>query len=117
MNLPVKVISGPTRREEDGLAMSSRNQYLGDDERAVAPRLFGILQETAAALESGARDYGELERNAVQALLEAGFEPEYISIRRAESLLMPDRDSDELVVLGAARLGDARLIDNVLVNV
>ena len=53
----------------------------------------------------------------MQALLEAGFEPEYISIRRAESLLMPDRDSDELVVLGAARLGDARLIDNVLVNV
>ena len=117
MNLPVKVISGPTRREDDGLAMSSRNQYLGDNERAVAPRLFEVLQETAAALESGARDYGELERNAVQALLEAGFEPEYISIRRAESLLMPDRDSDELVVLGAARLGDARLIDNVLVNV
>ncbi len=117
MNLPVKIISGPTRREEDGLALSSRNQYLDESERAIAPRLYETLTDIAAALENGAHDYEELERNAVRALSEAGFEPEYVSIRRAETLEIPDRDTDELVVLGAAKLGQARLIDNVLVHV
>jgi len=117
MSLPVKVISGPTRREDDGLAMSSRNQYLDERERAVAPLLYKTLTDTATALENGARDYEDLERSAIESLSAAGFEPEYISIRRAESLEMPDRDTDELVVLGAAKLGHARLIDNVLVHV
>jgi pantoate--beta-alanine ligase len=117
MSLPVEVISGPTRREEDGLAMSSRNQYLDERERAIAPLLYKTLRDTAKALENGNRDYEALERAAIDALSEAGFAPEYVSIRRAESLEMPDRDTDELVVLGAAKLRRARLIDNVLVHV
>ena len=73
--------------------------------------------EMAAALESGAHDFDELESNASDALREAGFAPEYVSIRRAESLDVPDRETDELVILAAARLGKARLIDNVVVHV
>lgn len=117
MSLPVRIIAGPTRREEDGLAMSSRNQYLDAGERAVAPLLYKTLRDIAKALEDGAHDYAELEQNAMHSLAETGFQPEYISIRRAETLEVPDRDTDELVVLGAARLGSARLIDNVLVHV
>ncbi len=117
MSLPIEIIQAPTRRESDGLAMSSRNQYLTDEERQAAPELYGALAEIAEALEAGADDYGALERKAVNRLEAAGFEPEYVSIRRAENLENPDRETDELVVLAAARLGNSRLIDNVLVHV
>ncbi len=117
LNLPVDIVAAPTVREDDGLAMSSRNQYLSDGERAIAPRLYAVLQEAAHALETGAEDYASLERDAAANLRQAGFEPEYVSIRRAESLEKPDRDTDELVVLAAVKLGGARLIDNVLVHV
>jgi pantoate--beta-alanine ligase len=117
MSLPVEIISAPTVREEDGLAMSSRNQYLSEDERQVAPRLYATLEEVADSLESGNEDYAGLEQAAMDSLRSYGFDPEYVSIRRAESLDAPDRDTDELVVLAAARLGKARLIDNVLVHV
>ncbi|MEM9208511.1 MAG: pantoate--beta-alanine ligase [Pseudomonadota bacterium] len=117
LNLPVEIVAAPTVREADGLAMSSRNQYLSEADRALAPALFAQLQQIAHALETGAEDYAALEAGAVEALREAGFGPEYVSIRRAETLELPDRDTDELVVLAAAKLGGARLIDNVLVHV
>lgn len=117
MHLPIRIISGPTQRDDDGLAMSSRNQYLTDEERRIAPRLYAELSAIADALQSGNSDYAELEARAAAALDDAGFETEYVSIRRAEDLAAPDRDSDALVVLGAARLGRARLIDNVVVDV
>lgn len=117
MSLPIGIVTAPTQREADGLAMSSRNQYLTEDERRSAPVLYATLQEIAHALESGAHNYADLEERATEALQAAGFEPEYISIRRAETLDPPDRDTDELVVLAAAQLGKARLIDNVLVHV
>jgi len=117
MSLPIEIVAAPTQREDDGLAMSSRNQYLSEDERRSAPVLYAALQDIARALESGAHDYGDLEERASEALRAAGFEPEYVSIRRAETLDPPDRETDELVVLAAAQLGKARLIDNVLVHV
>ena len=117
MSLPVEVISAPTVREDDGLAMSSRNQYLSEEERRVAPRLYAILEDVAHSLENGNEDYEELEKSAVSRLRSEGFDPEYVSIRRAESLDAPDRETDELVVLAAARLGGARLIDNLIVHV
>lgn len=117
MSLPVEVVSAPTYREDDGLAMSSRNQYLTDEERKIAPKLYQTLVGVADALETGSENYAELEDSARSKLTGYGFDPEYVSIRRAESLDMPDRDTDELVVLAAARLGKARLIDNVLVHV
>jgi len=117
LSLPIEIICGPTRREEDGLAQSSRNQYLSDKERAIAPNLFATLNDIGQDLESGKRNYDELEQHAVTKLLKLGFEPEYVSIRRAENLDMPDRDNDELIVLAAATLGKARLIDNVVVRI
>jgi len=117
LSLPIKIICGPTQREEDGLALSSRNQYLSDSERAIAPNLFATLDGIGKDLESGKRNYEELEDHAVSKLQKLGFEPEYVSIRRAENLGMPDRDTDELVVLAAAALGKARLIDNVIVHI
>jgi len=117
LSLPIEIICGPTRREEDGLAQSSRNQYLSDKERAIAPNLFATLNDIGQDLVSGKRNYDELEQHAVTKLLKLGFEPEYVSIRRAENLDMPDRDNDELIVLAAATLGKARLIDNVVVHI
>jgi len=117
LSLPIEIICGPTQREEDGLAQSSRNQYLSDKERAIAPKLFAILNSIGQDLESGNRNYTELEEHAVAELRKLHFEPEYMSIRRAENLDAPDRDNDELVVLAAARLGKARLIDNILVYI
>ena len=117
LSLPIGIESAPTRRESDGLAQSSRNQYLTADERRIAPLLYGTLQGVARDLQSGKRNYPELESQAMRALADAGFTPDYVAIRRAQSLEAPDRDTDELVVLAAARLGKARLIDNVLVEV
>ena len=117
LSLPIRIESGPTQREPDGLARSSRNQYLTAEERLIAPVLFGTLRRLSRDLESGKRNYGELEAAARNALSDAGFEPDYVAIRRAQTLGLPDRDTDELVVLAAARLGKARLIDNIVVAV
>jgi pantoate--beta-alanine ligase len=111
------IVTAPTERDDDGLACSSRNQYLTDSERKTAPELYRALRRVALELESGNRHYAELESGAMAALSEKGFAPDYVSIRRAENLDPPDRDTDELVVLAAARLGKARLIDNVRVHV
>jgi pantoate--beta-alanine ligase len=117
LNLPVKIITGETIREKDGLAMSSRNQYLDDDERANASVLYQVLSGVAEELQSGRQNYEELESESIKALSDAGFSVEYFSIRRAQNLQIPDRDCDELVVLVAAKLGNARLIDNIVVTI
>ena len=117
MHLPIRIVSGATCREDDGLALSSRNQYLDERERETAPVLYATLKEVEKALHDGKENYAELERQAMAKLAEAGFEPDYVSIRRAENLAEPDRDSDQLVILAAAQLGKARLIDNVVVDV
>lgn len=117
MSLPIKIVPAPTFREKDGLAMSSRNQYLSEEERLIAPALYETLMAVAHSLETGADSYADLEQGAMDKLAAAGFEPEYFSIRRAENLEPPDRHTDELVILAAAQLGKARLIDNVLVHV
>ena len=113
----IEIFSAPTVREPDGLAFSSRNQYLSDEERKIAPLLFRVLQQMARDLQSGKRNVSELERHGVETLAGAGFQPDYVAIRRAINLEPPDRDTDELAVLAGARLGKARLIDNVLVEI
>jgi len=114
LRMSVRVISGATVREPDGLAMSSRNRYLTSDERAKAPALYRALAAAQAALEAGEKDHARIEQDAMRALEQAGFVPDYVEIRRARDLGKPspgDAASD-LIVLGAARLGRARLIDN-----
>ncbi len=117
LSLPIRIITVATVREDDGLALSSRNSYLNQAEREAAPELYAMLKSIGAELQDGMRDFVALENAAVERLAAAGFEPEYVAIRRAQNLELPDRDCDELVVLAAARLGKARLIDNVVVTV
>ncbi|MDH4108256.1 MAG: pantoate--beta-alanine ligase [Gammaproteobacteria bacterium] len=115
--MPIEVVTGPTQRDPDGLALSSRNQYLSDSERAAAPTLYAALKEVGEALETGSEDYTGLEAAALATLKAAGFQADYLSIRRADGLGPPGRDSDELVVLAAAWLGKTRLIDNIVVHI
>lgn len=117
LNLPVSIITAETVREDDGLALSSRNQYLSDEERAVAPLLFKVLSDVGTELQSGKRNFDDLESEAIAKLSEAGFDVDYFSIRRALNLEVPDRDCDDLVVLAAAKLGAARLIDNTVITI
>jgi len=117
LNLPIGIITGGTVRADDGLALSSRNSYLSDEERTTAPVLYETLQKTGQELQNGRRNFPELEANAFKLLGDAGFDVDYFSIRRAQNLEIPDRDCDDLVVLTAARLGSARLIDNIVVAI
>jgi pantoate--beta-alanine ligase len=117
LGLPIKIITGKTVRDDDGLALSSRNSYLSEDERATAPLLHATLSSVGTELQSGRRDFDELESAASSRLEEVGFDVDYFAIRRAQNLEPSDRDCDDLVVLAAARLGQARLIDNVVVTI
>ncbi len=117
LSLPIRIITAETVREDDGLAISSRNQYLTDDERALAPLLYEALSELGAALQNGKRDFEDLEKIAIGRLEKAGFGIDYVAVRRAHNLAPPDRDCDELVVIAAVHLGEARLIDNIVVTI
>lgn len=114
LSLPIRIVTGPTVRDEDGLALSSRNQYLTDEERKIAPVLHQTLQKIVKEIEGGNRDYAKLEKKAASQLKAAGFFPEYVSIRRAANLNVPELEKDKLVILAAVRLGAARLIDNLV---
>jgi pantoate--beta-alanine ligase len=100
-------------RDPDGLAMSSRNQYLSDAERAVAPQIHAALQRAVSRLAAGEADLGAIEQDGAAALAAAGFRVDYFSVRRTTDLLAPTAADRDLVVLTAARLGKARLIDNL----
>jgi pantoate--beta-alanine ligase len=114
--MPVEIVAAPTVRDADGLAMSSRNQYLTAAERALAPRIYATLEQAAVRLRSGEADFASIERAGVQALTQAGFAPEYFAVRQAADLASPTPAARTLVVLTAARLGKARLIDNVQIT-
>jgi pantoate--beta-alanine ligase len=114
--LPTRIVPARIAREDDGLAMSSRNRYLTRPQRALAPMLYQELEDVCAALRAGRGDYGGLESVACARLREAGFRPDYVAVRRYADLALPGPSDRELVVLGAAWLGDARLIDNVAVG-
>ena len=118
--LPVEIIGAETIRAEDGLALSSRNGYLSQDERLEAPQLFNALQEVKEALHQSSLNHGliqEIEMTAKSKLLQRGWEPDYLSVRLRQNLLLPSAEQlaskQELVVLAAAKLGKTRLIDNL----
>lgn len=111
--LPIRMIGVDTGRADDGLAHSSRNNYLTSDERERAPKLYQILRETAAAIEAGDNRFAQLTRQAKERLTEAGFTPDYFNISRRLDLEPAGDDDHELVILAAAFLGKARLIDNI----
>lgn len=116
LDLAVEVVGCPIWREEDGLALSSRNAYLTPEQRAIAPALFRILDRTAQALTQGG-DPAPLLAQASHDLLAAGFEAvDYCEMREAETLVPLDRPTQPARLLAAARLGTTRLIDNVAVG-
>lgn len=117
LHLPVRVIAGLTTRDEDGLALSSRNQYLSESEREAAPGLYAALDRCRTSLLDGEHNYAELEARGKRELEAEGLEPDYFAIRQAGDLAIPAPESGKLVVLAAARLGSTRLIDNVLVDI
>lgn len=119
LNLPIEVVGAPIVRETDGLAMSSRNAYLTAAERAAAPRLQACLTDAVARLRAGARSE-EVEREAKRTLAADGFKPDYLTVRRRSDLAEPEpvpsmatAEDRTLIVLAAAQLGRARLIDNL----
>ena len=113
LNIPVRIIPVDTGRATDGLALSSRNQYLKPEERAEAPQLYRSLQAVADTVRGGSRDYAALEEQARRGLASRGWQVDYIEIRAAGSLNTARVGDKQLVVLGAARLGGTRLIDNI----
>jgi pantoate--beta-alanine ligase len=113
--LPIEIIGAPTVREADGLAMSSRNQYLSEAERMIAPQLHQALSRAVERLRAGERDFAAIEKAELEALVRAGFKPDYFTVRDGLTLMPPGADVHHLVVLVAARLGRARLIDNLQV--
>lgn len=112
LNLPIQMMAGETMREEDGLAMSSRNAYLKPAQRMEAPRLYRTLKLAVQSAREG-HDLPAIEAQSAQYLTQLGWIVDYFSFRSAASLLPPQPNERALVVLAAARLGKTRLIDNI----
>ncbi len=113
LNLPVEIVGGETVRAPDGLALSSRNQYLSATERTEAAFLYQILTGMRQDLLRGETDFSKLEHGAAQALAARGWKVEYVAVRSQASLARPEEHEGNLVILAAVRLGQTRLIDNL----
>ncbi|KQB55138.1 pantoate--beta-alanine ligase [Pseudomonas endophytica] len=113
LNIPVQIIGEPTVRADDGLALSSRNGYLTDEQRQVAPALYRHLGQIAKAIKDGERDYPELARQHLASIKAEGFRPDYLEIRHAQTLLPATAEDRDIVILVAAFMGSTRLIDNL----
>jgi pantoate--beta-alanine ligase len=113
LNLPLQIVGAETLRAADGLALSSRNQYLSATERTDAVFLYQTLTNMRKSLQDGAQEHAKLEHDAVVALSARGWQVDYVAIRAQSSLALPVPGERELVVLVAARLGATRLIDNL----
>ncbi|CRZ20773.1 pantoate--beta-alanine ligase [Kingella kingae] len=113
LNMPIRIVPVDTGRADDGLALSSRNQYLSADERVETPRLYQQLTWIADEIRAGNQAYSELENAAKDVLISHGWQVDYVEIRSASSLHIARLGDKKLVVLAAARLGSTRLIDNL----
>jgi pantoate--beta-alanine ligase len=111
--LPVEIVGAATVRAPDGLALSSRNGYLSPAERATAPRLYTALQAAARAVTTGGADLATIEQETLEALVTAGFRPDYVRVLVRADLREPSPADRELICLAAAWLGGTRLIDNL----
>ena len=113
LNLPVRIIGGETVRAADGLALSSRNQYLNEAERSEAAFLYRALQEMRQAILQGERNFEQLQQRVVETLVARGWRVDYLAVRNQSDLQPASHAQRELVILAAARLGNTRLLDNV----
>jgi pantoate--beta-alanine ligase len=115
LNMPIDIIGVDTVRETDGLAMSSRNGYLTEQQRQTAPLLYQTLCNARDAILAG-DNYADVEQQALSTLQQAGFQPDYFRVCRSEDLAPAQQDDTDLVLLAAAKLGKTRLIDNLIVE-
>ena len=115
-NLPIEIVGAETARDIDGLALSSRNQYLSPAGRAQAPMLYRVLQGAAQRLSAGGENPERIQQEAVKTLEEGGWKVEYVSIRSQSGLAIPPEGAQNLVILAAAWLGQTRLIDNLEIS-
>ncbi|AAO54494.1 pantoate--beta-alanine ligase [Pseudomonas syringae pv. tomato] len=113
LNMPIQIIGEPTVRADDGLALSSRNGYLDEAQRAAAPALYQAIRQTAEAISAGEQDFETLLNSKKQQLQAAGFRIDYLEIRNADSLRPTTAEDPDLVILAAAFMGKTRLIDNL----
>ncbi|EKG33550.1 pantoate--beta-alanine ligase [Pseudomonas avellanae] len=113
LNMPIQIIGEPTVRADDGLALSSRNGYLDEAQRAAAPALYQAIRQTAEAISAGEQDFDTLLSSKKQQLQAAGFRIDYLEIRNADSLRPTTAEDPDLVILAAAFMGKTRLIDNL----
>ncbi len=116
LNLPVQIIAAETIRAGDGLALSSRNHYLDENQRREAVELARHLQQIRDRIASGERDFPLLEQLAIEKLGRRGWAVDYIAVRQQDTLLPASADDSRLAILGAARLDHIRLIDNFLLT-
>lgn len=116
LSMNLQIFGVATIREADGLAMSSRNNYLTTEQRELAPTLYRELRVLSDEIELGRRDFSRLLTNHKARLTEAGFKVDYLEIRAADSLLHPGHEDTSLVILAAAFLGKTRLIDNIQIE-
>lgn len=114
--MPIDIVGVETARDTDGLALSSRNNYLSRRERGIAPQLHHTLRACREAIACGFDSYRELEHHAMETLRESGFRPDYVSVRDAQTLREVTLETERVVILAAAYLGNTRLIDNVSLN-
>ncbi|MCQ8878994.1 pantoate--beta-alanine ligase [Pseudoalteromonas shioyasakiensis] len=117
LSVPVQIIGVPTTREVSGLAMSSRNGYLSEQQKNTATALFKELNSCADKLLAGQRDFNSLCQQAKESLVKAGLKPDYFEIAQRDSLKNATLDDENLVILAAAFLGEVRLIDNLQVDI
>lgn len=117
LDFGINIIAAPTAREESGLAMSSRNNYLTDQQRnEIAPGIYAQMQAVKKKIETGGRDYFALQSESIDVLGKQGFNPDYFEVRDANDLSVAGPEDKELVILVSAWLGKARLIDNIRVT-
>ena len=114
--LPVQIMGEPIVRADDGLALSSRNGYLNEEQRRSAPFLYQTLQHIEQQIISGRRDFAAIIDEARAALVDAGLKPDYLDLRDAETLQPATRDTQDMIILAAVFLGTTRLIDNLRLN-
>lgn len=116
LNMPIEVIGLPTIRESDGLAMSSRNGYLTEEERSIAPLFNQQLQSIVASIQNGNKNFKALQLSAAKKLNDSGFKADYIEVRRVKDFQTASTEDINLVLLGSVWLGKARLLDNIVFN-
>ncbi|MEC7859958.1 MAG: pantoate--beta-alanine ligase, partial [Pseudomonadota bacterium] len=116
LSLEIRILDGPTIREKDGLAMSSRNQLLSSSARSSAKDLYLVLQQAKQSAQMQGMSFSLIEDRSIKTLEEHGFMVDYFSIREKKHLVKPNKKDKELIILASAKIENVRLLDNVFLD-